>query len=206
MNQFDKIFTARELMTLSSIVQVSDATYRDLTETEHFLNHPFVRGEKARLRTKLAQIQSELESREPTFPFEFGTREFPYKQMIPELRSQNALIHIGRSESPEKLPPTARYKRILSANNHPLYRQMMISPDKEPPYADAPFYAILAFGGRDTFAVIQFPEPGYTGIIECLYLSQISSLAEPNEEPKTFERRKAVLKKEFLSREEERIS
>ena len=199
MNPFDGIFTTRQLMSLSSIVQVSDATYWDLTESDHFLNHPFVKGEKARLRTKLAQIQSELESHDPKFPFKFGQLEFPYGQIIPELRNEKAIIHIARTKSPETLPPVAKYKRDLSANNHPLYRQMMIAPDKEPPYADAPFYAILAFGGRETFAVVQFPEPGYTGIIECLYLSQIS-LAEQSEEPRKFERKKAVLKQEFLTR------
>ena len=205
MSQFDNIFTNREMMTLSSIVQVGEAARRDLMETEHFLDHPFCIGEKGRLRTKLVQIQSELESHDPKFPFQFGRLEFPYGQVIPELRNGKAIIHIARTKSPETLPPSAQYKRILSANNHPLYRQLMIAPDKEPPYVDAPFYAILAFGGHETFAVIQFPEPGYTGIIECLYLSQIS-LVEASEDTRTFERKKAVLKKEFLSREEEHIS
>lgn len=84
---------------------------------------------------------------------------------------------------------------------------MVIDSEKTPPYGDEPYYAILAFGGqRQTFSVIQFPEPGYTGIAECLLLPQISLTSE-SENTKVFERKKAVLKKEFLAHgAEEEIS
>lgn len=76
---------------------------------------------------------------------------------------------------------------------------MVIDFDKTPPYGNEPYYAILTFGGRSqTFSVIQFPEPGYTGIAECLPLPQIS-LSNESESTKVFERKKAVLKKEFLA-------
>ena len=41
-DQFRDIFTPRELMTLASIVQVGDATYRELMETQRpMFGHPY---------------------------------------------------------------------------------------------------------------------------------------------------------------------
>lgn len=198
--QFKDIFTPRELSTLASIIQVGDAAYRELMETQHpMFGHPYFADTKGRLRTKLVQMQCEIESHDPKFPFEFVQREFQYKQMIPELRNKNVILHVARSLSPNSLPYGAKYKTELSNNNHALHRQMVLNFDKTPPYDNEPYYAILAFGGRNqTFSVIQFPEPGYTGIAECLPLPQIS-LTNDNENTKVFERKKAVLKKEFLA-------
>lgn len=199
-NEFRDIFTPRELMTLASIVQVGDATYRELMETQRpMLGHPYFADTRGRLRTKLVQMQCEIESHDPKFPFEFVQREFQYKQLIPELRSKNVILHVARSASPDELPYASKYKVSLSNNNHPLQRQMVIDPDQIPPYGDGPYYGILTFGGRgQTFAVVQFPEPGYTGIAERLPLPQIV-LSGENEGAKLFERKKAALKKEVLA-------
>lgn len=198
--QFKDIFTPRELLTLSSIVQVGDATYRELMETQRpMFGHPYFADTRGRLRTKLVQMQCEIESHDPKFPFEFIQREFQYKQLIPELRNKGVILHIARSSAPDLLPCASKYKIRLSDNNHALQRQMVIDFDKTPPYGNEPYYAILTFGGRSqTFSVIQFPEPGYTGIAECLPLPQIS-LSNESESTKVFERKKAVLKKEFLA-------
>ena len=76
---------------------------------------------------------------------------------------------------------------------------LVIDPDNTPPYGDEPFYALLVFGGGNkTFSAIQFPEPGYQGIVETLPLPQISLIDEA-ETTEVFERKKAVLKKEFLA-------
>lgn len=198
--QFKDIFTPRELLTLSSIVQVGDATYRELMETQRpMFGHPYFADTRGRLRTKLVQMQCEIESHDPKFPFEFIQREFQYKQLIPELRNKGVILHIARSSAPDLLPYASKYKIRLSNNNHALQRQMVIDFDKTPPYGNEPYCAILTFGGRSqTFSVIQFPEPGYTGIAECLPLPQIS-LSNESESTKVFERKKAVLKKEFLA-------
>lgn len=202
--QFKNIFTPRELLTLSSIVQVGDATYRELMETQRpMFGHPYFADTRGRLRTKLVQMQCEIESHDPKFPFEFIQREFQYKQLIPELRNKGVILHIARSSAPDLLPYASKYKIRLSNNNHALQRQMVIDFDKTPPYGNEPYYAILTFGGRSqTFSVIQFPEPGYTGIAECLPLPQII-LSNESESSKVFERKKAVLKKEFLAHEAE---
>lgn len=198
--QFKDIFTPRELLTLSSIVQVGDATYRELMETQRpMFSHPYFADTRGRLRTKLVQMQCEIESHDPKFPFEFIQRGFQYKQLIPELRNKGVILHIARSSAPDLLPHASKYKIRLSNNNHALQRQMVIDFDKTPPYGNEPYYAVLTFGGRSqTFSVIQFPEPGYTGIAECLPLPQIS-LSSESESTKVFERKKAVLKKEFLA-------
>lgn len=199
-NQFRDIFTTRDLMALGSIIHLGDAAYHELIETQHLIfGHPYFADTRGRLRTKLVQIQCEIESHDPKFPFEFVQREFHYGQMIPELRNKNVILHIARSASPEILPYASKYKIRLSNNNHALQRQMVIDLDQTPPYGDEPYYAILTFGGRSqTFAVIQFPEPGYTGIAEYIPLPQIS-LASESESAKVFERKKAALKKEFLA-------
>ena len=199
-NQLRDLFTSRELMTLASIVQVGDATYRELMEAQRpMLGHPYFADTRGRLRTKLVQMQCEIESHDPKFPFEFVQREFQYKQLIPELRSKNVILHVARSASPNELPYASKYKVELSNNNHPLQRQMVIDLDRIPPYGDVPFYGILVFGGRGhTFSVLQFPEPGYTGIAEQLLLPQVI-LSSESENAKVFERKKAVLKKEFLA-------
>ena len=75
---------------------------------------------------------------------------------------------------------------------------MVIDLNNTPPYSDEPFYALLVFGGcGKPFSAIQFPEPGYNGIIEVLPLPQIS-FSDESEDTEVFERKKAVLKKEFL--------
>lgn len=198
--QFKDIFTSRELTTLASIVQVGDATYRELMETQRpMLGHPYFDDTRGRLRTKIVQMQCEIESHDPKFPFEFIQREFQRKQLIPELRNKNVILHVARSSAPNLLPYASKYKVKFSNNNHVLQRQIVIDFDKKPPYGDEPYYAILTFGGRDqTFSVIQFPEPGYAGIAECLPLPQISLTTE-SENTKVFERKKAVLKKEVLA-------
>lgn len=199
-NQFENIFTPRELLTLASIVQVGDVTYRELMENQRpMFGHPYFADTRGRLRTKLVQMQCEIESHDPKFPFEFVQREFQYKQMIPELRNKNVILHVARSASPEMLPYASKYKVKLSNNNHALQRQMIIDFGQTPPYGDEPYYAILTFGGRSqTFSVVQFPEPGYAGIAEYFMLPQIS-LNDENENTKVFERKKAALKKEFLA-------
>ena len=126
-------------------------------------------------------------------------REFQYKQLIPELRNKSVILHVARSSSPNDLPYASKYKIRLSNNNHALQRQMVIDLDQTPPYGDEPYYGILTFGGRgQTFSVVQFPEPGYTGVAEQLLLPQIV-LNDESENTKVFERKKAVLKREFLA-------
>jgi hypothetical protein len=204
--QFRNIFTPRELMTLASIVQVGDSTYRELMEAQRpMFGHPYFADTRGRLRTKLVQMQCEIESHDPKFPFEFVQREFQYKQLIPELRNKNVILHVARSSSPNDLPYASKYKVKLSNNNHALQRQMVIDLDQTPPYGDEPYYGILTFGGRgQTFSVVQFPEPGYTGVAEQLPLPQIVLNGE-SESTKVFERKKAALKKEFLAHSIEEV-
>lgn len=58
-NQFADIFTSQELLTLSSIVQVGDATYRELMETQQpMFGHPYFIGIRGRIRTKLVQVKT----------------------------------------------------------------------------------------------------------------------------------------------------
>ena len=198
--RFQDLFTPRELMTLASIVQVGDATYRELMETQRpMFGHPYFADTRGRLRTKLVQMQCEIESHDSKFPFEFVQREFQYKQLIPELRNKSVILHVARSSSPNDLPYASKYKIRLSNNNHALQRQMVIDLDQTPPYGDEPYYGILTFGGRgQTFSVVQFPEPGYAGVAEQLLLPQIV-LNDESENTKVFERKKAVLKREFLA-------
>lgn len=199
-------FTPLELATLSSIVHVGDAIFRDLLETEQPLfAHPYLRDIRGRIRTKLVQMQCEIESHDPKFPFKFDQREFRYKHIVPELRNKNVILHIARSTSPDRLPHTAAYKVALSNNNHAIERQVSFDMNATPPYGDIPYYGILTFGGRkQTFTTIQFPEPGYTQIAERLDLPQII-LSDKSEDEQIFERKKAVLKKEFLSHGAEEV-
>ena len=56
-DQFRDIFTPRELMTLASIVQVGDATYRELMETQRpMFGHPYFDDTRGRIRTKVVQV------------------------------------------------------------------------------------------------------------------------------------------------------
>lgn len=201
-SQFDNIFTTRELMTLVSIVQVGDAAYHELMETQYAMfGHPFLTNIRGLFRTKLVQMQCEIESHDAKFPFEFVQHRFKYGHIIPELRNKNVILHIGRSSSPDELPYESKYKLELSNLNHPIFRQLTLDPDMTPPYGEAPFYGILTFGGRgQTFSVIQFPAPGYTEIARQLPLPQVV-FTEETDTVSTFERKKSALKKEFLSLE-----
>lgn len=58
---------------------------------------------------------------------------------------------------------------------------------------------MLVFGGGiQTFSLIQFPAPGYYGIADSIPLPQII-LEKKSEAEQTFERKKALLKEEFLA-------
>lgn len=201
---FKSIFTPQQLAVLSSIIQVGDATYRELMEDKRpMFGHPYFRDMRGRIRTKLVQMQCEIESHDPKFPFEFSQRSFSYAHCVPELRTKDVILHVARSDAPDQLPYAANYKVRLSNSNHPIQRQMVIDLSEMPPYSFGPFYAILAFGGRrETFSVIQFPEPGYAGIAELLPLPQLILSAEPDLST-VFERKKATLKREFLARDAE---
>lgn len=204
---FENIFTSNELSVLSSIVQVGDATYRELIDSQHTMfTHPYFSDLRGRMRTKLVQMQCEIESHSLKFPFKFTQRQFQYKQVIPELTNENVILHIARSPSPDVLSYKSKYKTMLSNNNHSLQRQLIIDTDRLPPYNYEPYYGILTFGGnKQLFSVIQFPEPGYNGIAKCISLPNAILNIEPDNKT-TFERKKAVLKKEFLSSVEEVIS
>lgn len=187
-----------QLTWLTSIVQVAEATYRELLEDKNIiLSHPYLMSERGRLRTKLAQMQCEIESHEPKFPFDFSQKSFRFGHVIPELRTKGLILHIGRSRNSDTLPPAANYKKKLSNNNRPLCRQLVFNPNYEPAVIAEPFYGLLAFGGEDeTFIRIHFPEPGYQEIAETIVVPNI--WISKNEETVQFERKKAVLKKEFL--------
>lgn len=203
---FNDMFTARELLALSSIVQVGDSAYWELMEMQHpIFKHPYFSNERGRIRTKIVQMQCEIESHDPKFPFDFFQREFRYNQIVPELRNKNVILHIARSQAIGDLPYSSQYKIKLSNNNNALQRQMIIDPDNTPPYGDEPFYALLVFGGhKNTFSAIQFPEPGYEGIAETITLPQIS-LVDEEGAAEVFERKKAVLKKEFMAHGAEEV-
>jgi len=195
-----------ETSVLSSIVQVGVAAYKDLMEDRHpMLGHQYFNNIRGLLRTKLVQMQCEIESHDPNFPFSFTQRKFSYEHCIPELRTKNVIIHIVRSPSPDILPYEAKYKVALSNNNSPLCRQYIIEPDNTPPVALEPFYGLLVFGGkRELFATIQFPAPGYEGIADHI---DIPLTIGKTADTEVFERKKAGLKKEFLARSaEEAIS
>lgn len=77
-------------------------------------------------------------------------------------------------------------------------RQMIIDNSFNPPYTYEKFYALLVFGGKkEPFSVIQFPEPGFKGISDIIAIPQIVISSKTPE----FERKKAVLKNEFLQKE-----
>lgn len=193
-----------ELLTLSSIVHVGNAAYSDLMENQRPLfGHPYFADIKGRVRTKLVQMQCEIESHDPNFPFSFAQIKFSYRHIIPQLRSKNMILHIARSSSPQTLSYASKYKVDLSYNNDPLFRQERFFFEEKPIIREDPFYGILTFGGVDeSFTVIQFPEPGYTGIIDHIDIPTITMVTEP-ESSETFERKKARLKKEFLAHEAE---
>jgi len=74
----------------------------------------------------------------------------------------------------------------------------MIDPTNSPPYREEELYVMLVFGGKETtFAVLQFPEPGYIGVAESILLPPVYANGEKNV-ASTFERKKATLREEFM--------
>jgi len=202
MGAFGKdLLTQHEMITLASIVQVGDATYFDLLEAERpMFAHPYFTDLKGRVRTKLVQMQCEMEHYDGKFPFAFSEREFCYGHKVPELRNKYMIIHFAQSNSPTSLPSKADYKCELTFNNDSLYRQMRFDFLGEQKYVKEPYYGILVFGGRQgkTFCRLQFPEPGYRAIADYIDIPMMSLVPE-KEETKKFERKKAILREEFLA-------
>jgi hypothetical protein len=195
-----------ELSVLSSMVQVGDATYNELLESQNpILSHKYFISDRGRIHTKLVQMQCEMESRNPNFSFEFAERAFPYNIFVPELRSKNVILHIARSPAPDVLPHEAKYKIALSNNNHALCRQLMINPQNVPPVEFEPFYGLLVFGrnrAKELFITIQFPAPGYSGIADFIDVPNFFVVSK-SDEIVDFERKKAALKQEFLAKAED---
>lgn len=200
----EDVFSKSELFALASIVQVGNATYKDLLENQRpMLGHRYLTDVRGRLRTKLVQIQCEIESHESIFPFQFSEETFAFGHIIPQLKTENVILHIARTPSPTKLPSISKYKIDLSNNNSSLFRQNVLDFTRSKVTSLDPLYGILAFGGQNKeFAIIQFPEPGYKGIADSLIIPQMSIL-EKQENAETFERKKLRLKNEFLAREVE---
>ncbi len=196
----DGIITKNQLLTLSTIVRVGNSAYQDLLKSDTALfTHPYSLSLGGRIRTILVQMQCEIESHNPNFPFRLYQRNFAYNQCIPELRSKGCILHIARSMAPDVLPYESRYKIELSNNNSLLCRQMRLSADESKICEEVPFYGILAFGDRPLpFAIIQFPEPGFHGIADSIRVPTFGT-----EESETFERKKAALKQKFLSQREQ---
>lgn len=195
------VLSSREFTTLSSIIHVGDAAYKELVGSGRpMFAHPYFADTKGRIRTKLVQMQCEIESHDSNFPFGFSEREFPHGQIIPELRSKDFIIHIARTNGPGTLPSPSKYKKVLSHNNAPLVRQLAFDFTSTPTTIDyGPFYGILAFGGkRELFSVLQFPNPGFGSIADHINIPQII-IVEESDDAKSFERKKAKLKSEFLA-------
>ncbi len=195
------LLTQSEMVTLASIVRVGNATYFDLMEAESpMFAHKYLVDVKGRIRTKLVQMQCEIEHYDNKFPFEFSEREFSYGHTVPELRNKYMIIHIAQSNSPTSLPSKADYKRKLTFNNDVLYRQMRLDFLGEQRYTQELYYGILVFGGRQgkMFCRLQFPEPGYRAVADYIDIPMVSLVLE-KEETKKFERKKAVLREEFLA-------
>lgn len=196
----ESLLTQYEMTTLASIVQVGDSTYFDLIEKESLFAHKYCTDLRGRLRTKLVQMQCEIEHHDNKFPFEFSEIEFCCGYTAPELRNKYMIIHIAQSSSPVSLPSKADYKHKLTYNNNPLCRQMKLDFLGEEKYTEELYYGLLVFGGRrgKTFCRLQFPKPGYTAIEDYIDIPMISLVSE-KEETKKFERKKAVLREEFLA-------
>ncbi|MDE6853109.1 MAG: hypothetical protein K2J67_11615 [Lachnospiraceae bacterium] len=162
--------------------------------------HQYFTDIKGRIHTKLVQMQCEIESQDENFPFEFSERYFCCGHVVPELRNEHMIIHIAQSKSPISLPSKADYKYDLTFNNDPLCRQMKFDFLEEQKYVPELYYGILVFGSQrgETFCRLQFPEPGYKGIADYIDIPLIS-LVDKQDETKTFERKKAVLREEFLA-------
>lgn len=199
---YQNLFTPEQLRTLSSIVQVGSEAFRELIEQDPILRHRYLRDTRGRMLTKIIHMQSEIESHLPGFPFSFFERRFPGGQIIPELGCDQVILHLARSHAPDMLPYSSRYKVELAANNKRLERQLVLDGSASSP-VEVPFYALLVFGGLDRpFAVIQFPEPGFGSIAESFALP-LAVASDAAGSPKSFERKKAVLKQEFLAQEKE---
>lgn len=63
---FSDIFTARQLVTLASIVQVGDAAYRDLMETQRpMFAHPYLRTLVVAFEQSLFRCNAKLKVTNP---------------------------------------------------------------------------------------------------------------------------------------------
>lgn len=202
-NPYLTLFTPEQIRTLSAIVQVGNEAFREIVDQDMALRHRYLRDTRQRMLTKMIQMQSEIESHLPNFPFRFSERTFPGGQVIPELDNGRVILHLARSHAPDMLPYPSRYKVELSTNNKLLERQLVIDDDvpSVPVIRDIHYYALLTFGNlTNPFAVIQFPEPGFSAIAESIPLPLVAGF-DADDGAKSFERKKAVLKKEFLAQE-----
>ena len=198
---FHSLLDNRQIEMLSAIVQTGRSVASELLENPVY-DHSFLGPMRGRLYTTCVQMQCELESQTPGFPFRYSETKFPFNQTIPQLATEGLIIHLGRSAHPDELPCKAKYKTRLSYNNQPLLRQMTFDFERNPPYVDSKFYGLLAFGGKeDPFAVLQFPEPGYGGIAEIITIPE--SCRPEKYDEHVFERKKAVLKESVLRKYEE---
>lgn len=198
---FHDLLSPLQLSALSSIVQIGNATFEDLRKAnEDIIQHPYMKNIRGRIKTNLVQMQAEIEHTDPQFPFRFNSRPLQFGQIIPELSTEKVILHLAHSNAPDALPSAAKYKYELSYNNHKIQRQLMIENYTSPPAMFAPIYGILVFGYDDSGnAVIQFPEPGYTGIADVIPVPKMV-LVNSAVEKSRFERRKANLKAEYLRR------
>ncbi len=193
------ICTSKQLRMITSIVQIGDSVYNELTSKNTYVfDHKYMLGEKKRMYTKLVYMQCETESKSLEFPFGFRERKLPFGQKIPELYTDNCIMHFAPSQSTDILPSYAKYKKVFSERNRAIGRQLVFNEleDKKMTVKDEAYYALIAFGKKNgnLFIMLQFPEPEYRGIAYNFIIPQLV-LAEERE---TFKRKQAGLKEKYL--------
>jgi len=194
------ILCKEQLQTLSSIIQVGEACYRDMIAEHAISGHRYDEYLISRARTLFVQLQCELCSREPTFPFNVVQQSIHSKLKVTEFHTDNLILHFARSSSPNKLPNETKYRKLLSKNNSSLIIQREANYYKSHLESSLPLFGILTFGGKETlFMVILFPYPGYREIAERIEIP-IVSFDELSSSGVEFERKKALLKEEFVKR------
>lgn len=158
---------------LYRIFEDANIIYKEVLQSE-FFNSKFISNINGRLISYAVYRQFDSLYLPRNFPFQVNTVKMPFGQKRVELKKDNILLTIGKSNSRNCLPSISKYKKDYSSSNWGLENQIRMDIINDGiKLSQTPYYAILTFDIKDgelDFVDILIPDHRYENILDKIEL------------------------------------
>lgn len=110
------------------------------------------------------------------FPFEVCAAKMAFGQKRTELSRNKIILTLGKAQTPNTLPPYAKYKTEYAKGNCSIGKQLKMNFDGDlAKYVDIPYYGVITYNIEDNvlkFLNIIIPDSNYKYIIDSVPITQ----------------------------------